>query len=482
MNKPASSSSFHHSLSVGLRFLLAVLFLFISLPAAASGASAGQIAGTDGQPLGPLAATVYVAADLDCAGNSPCYATIAQGLANVDLSGFVYIYSGDYAEDLVIDKEVFVVGQEDFSVQNYHQTAGHFYPPANFRLSGDFTVSSYGFHHNLGAVHFTGADQTIQTDSSFFDIFTELSVDGYVRMASQVYVVGNLHMDRGVWLMGAHLLVMDPAASFSGGDANSFIYPEYSSIQMDIITADPPAMTFPIGDTADGWDYSPVTLDMNNVSISGPVGWVLVRLRPVANPHNTASPRIKRYWIMEPSNLTSFTWDGVFTYLDSDILGSESELYAARYNSSSVPHWTVYGLADPDKNTLSFTNVSGFSEFSGTPAVPLEPTAVEMAEALAVSGPGTVVLNWQTETESHTSGFFVYRSASPDGLRLLMGDLIPAEGGLEGASYSYVDTSVLPGKTYYYWIYALSADGMQYYGPYLATVKPPLYLPLVLIK
>lgn len=66
----------------------------------------------------------------------------------------------------------------------------------------------------------------------------------------------------------------------------------------------------------------------------------------------------------------------------------------------------------------------------------------------------TVEVTWETATELQTAGFNLYRSTTPDGELTLVnqaGGLIPGQGeGLTGASYTYTDSEVIAGQTYYY--------------------------------
>ena len=85
---------------------------------------------------------VYVASDLNCDGNTPCFATIAGGMPFVKPGGNLHIYGLSYAEDLNITSDINVIGEEDFSVQGFNQSAGSFSAPGNLDVSGDFTVSA----------------------------------------------------------------------------------------------------------------------------------------------------------------------------------------------------------------------------------------------------------------------------------------------------------------------------------------------------
>jgi hypothetical protein len=72
-----------------------------------------------------------------------------------------------------------------------------------------------------------------------------------------------------------------------------------------------------------------------------------------------------------------------------------------------------------------------------------------------------VLLTWKTASELNTAGFNILRGDFSDRLDgRINSDLIPASlTPVEGGTYRYHDTSVIPGKTYYYTIEEVELDG-----------------------
>jgi hypothetical protein len=86
---------------------------------------------------------------------------------------------------------------------------------------------------------------------------------------------------------------------------------------------------------------------------------------------------------------------------------------------------------------------------------PLSPTTVTVSEFSASPAYQNILVNWQTVSEVDLLGFNLYRSSKPGGPReMLNSSLIPAEGlgNPPGYSYEFMDTTVLAGHTYYYWL------------------------------
>ncbi len=85
-----------------------------------------------------------------------------------------------------------------------------------------------------------------------------------------------------------------------------------------------------------------------------------------------------------------------------------------------------------------------------------------------------IVVNWSTATEFETAGFAVYRSESTGGpFTRVSGDLIPASPDpLEGGDYEFVDSEVVPGRTYFYELEEVEFSGAtNREGPITATAS-----------
>jgi len=99
--------------------------------------------------------------------------------------------------------------------------------------------------------------------------------------------------------------------------------------------------------------------------------------------------------------------------------------------------------------------------------------AVTLASFTATGGDGQVLLEWETASEINNIGFNLWRSTSETGNYGQINDwLIPSKalGSVVGAYYSYVDSDVINGTTYYYKLENVDAGGSsEFYGPITAT-------------
>jgi hypothetical protein len=83
------------------------------------------------------------------------------------------------------------------------------------------------------------------------------------------------------------------------------------------------------------------------------------------------------------------------------------------------------------------------------------------AEAVYLITHPAVVVEWSTASELDTVGFNLYRSEDPKGNFTIVNDkLIPSSSdALVGGNYSYRDTTVQAGHTYYYILEDVNANG-----------------------
>lgn len=95
----------------------------------------------------------------------------------------------------------------------------------------------------------------------------------------------------------------------------------------------------------------------------------------------------------------------------------------------------------------------------------------------AVAGPraAEITVRWTTETEVDAIAFRVVRSTQPLVQTATEVATLPALGsGTGGASYEYIDTGLVPGQRYYYWLYEFTSSGSFYLLTQAATAVAPV--------
>ena len=105
------------------------------------------------------------------------------------------------------------------------------------------------------------------------------------------------------------------------------------------------------------------------------------------------------------------------------------------------------------------------------------PTSTNIALFDARGEDDMISVTWATVSEEELAGFNLYRSLDPSelGQRLTDVPITPQNPGQPlGASYEWIDATVEPDTTYYYWLEVLDTDGsVAIHGPVSASLIPP---------
>jgi len=89
------------------------------------------------------------------------------------------------------------------------------------------------------------------------------------------------------------------------------------------------------------------------------------------------------------------------------------------------------------------------------------PNAVDVLAFYLQAQAKALQLNWDTASELEISGYNIYRSTAVDGeYTRINADLVGARGG---GSYTWLDTTVQPGVTYYYQLQIVQSNGDVYF-------------------
>ena len=104
-----------------------------------------------------------------------------------------------------------------------------------------------------------------------------------------------------------------------------------------------------------------------------------------------------------------------------------------------------------------------------------DPTGVIIASFSAHPQGRAILVNWATGNETEVIGFNLFRSGSLSGIRSKLNSTIiqaKALGTPTGASYEYLDSSVVKGATYYYWLELVNTSGPVFHNQPAITVGP----------
>ncbi|MBC8160226.1 MAG: hypothetical protein H7Z42_03320 [Roseiflexaceae bacterium] len=142
-----------------------------------------------------------------------------------------------------------------------------------------------------------------------------------------------------------------------------------------------------------------------------------------------------------------------------------------------------------------FGDKKGLDEWTYYPSnelfVPLQivgPLAIQLTSFTAQAGAQGTNLRWTTAAERDSAFFHILRSSDQNianASRLTTQEIVARGGPTAGAEYQWLDGSVQPGSTYYYWLQETETSGnVRTYGPAQAarpqaSLGSRVYVPLV---
>jgi hypothetical protein len=143
------------------------------------------------------------------------------------------------------------------------------------------------------------------------------------------------------------------------------------------------------------------------------------------------------------------------------------------YNDSNDPAGTPALPVQGQTDTSAANDLADIASYDfGFTSTPL---AVLLADFAAAAQADHILVTWETVSELDNAGFNLYRAPAPDGERTLVTSVpSAAPGAAQGASYSYQDTGVAAGQTYWYWLEDVSLGGTAtLHGPVSAAIQSP---------
>ena len=331
-------------------------------------------------------------------------------------------------------------------------TSGNIYSTSsssgNLVLNGQGNISTLRFHSTYNILK----NFTVAIGSS-----------NSITLASSVNVTGSggvFTLTSGKIVLGSNNLTV---STLSGGSSSSYVVTNGTGALIKSYSATG-STTFPIGDAS---YYTPVTIDVTKGTFSsGTISASVTNSKYSANASITNY--LKRYWTLTSSGITDFKYDATFTYDDSDINGTESNLYGGKYDGST---WTYLGAVSTSSNTFSASNLTSFSTFT---AGELSAMPVELTDFDSDIDGNKVKLYWETATEVNNYGFEVERAQYKSYTSTLSIPDLPKNwekiGFVEGhgnsnstKSYSFTDQPT-GGKDFLYRLKQIDFDGAFEYS------------------
>jgi hypothetical protein len=211
-----------------------------------------------------------------------------------------------------------------------------------------------------GTIVFSGtANQTISGQNIIQNL--ELANANGLTVSGNTRVNGVLTLTNGLVTLGAYNLLLGPSASVSGTPAaTKMVVPEGAGqLQKEFSAAG--SFTYPVGDATGTAEYSPVTLAFNSGTFAAN-NYAGVNLVD-AQYAGTATSFLSRYWNVSQTNISSFSCNATFKYIDpADVNGTESDIFSFRVNPAP---FTAYAASNTGTNEISVHGLSSFGTFTG---------------------------------------------------------------------------------------------------------------------
>lgn len=320
----------------------------------------------------------------------------------------------------------------------------------DFSVVGDFDITGT-FVGGTAVVTFSGSEaQVLDVSDTGSGAFGGLALDNAngLTLTGTASVTETLTLENGRFLLGSNTLTLGPNASVqdgSGGSAFSatnMLVAECSGTLRKQFAA-PGSFTYPIGSATGTAVYTPATVTFSSGSFAT-AAHAETCVSPTKHPDNASNTDyLSRYWTITQSGISGFSAGVSFTYADSDINGTEANLYGGRWDGAN---WAMLDQADTASNTFGGTRLESFSDFTATDAASLPVTLGYFAAERR--GP-RVAFTWQTTAETANLGFNLY-AATPQGLERLNQSLIPSTAASSPGAADYSFTAVAPpGATFY---------------------------------
>ncbi len=293
-------------------------------------------------------------------------------------------------------------------------------------------------------------------------------------LGNSITVTNELKLTSGHLKLGDKNLTLGPSATIGGtpGASNMIVASGTGELRKRFASGtyttsnSPAAFTFPVGTTADGNEYTPVTLDFNSGSFDAQayVGIRVVDQRSTFMNSAITTNYLNRNWIIEPSGITSPNYNIDLHYVQADWIGTsagEDAMIPIKYSThTGTGMWyqpelggfsnateVGSGQAISAANILNWESVTSFSQFGGAEGNN-QPLPVELVSFTGVCEKGIISLSWQTASEFNSSHFDVEKSRDGENWQLL--STIPSAGtSNELITYQSTDQNGTEGNNYF---------------------------------
>jgi hypothetical protein len=331
-------------------------------------------------------------------------------------------------------------------------------------LQGDWInngAATINFTPNSRIVTFNGsALQTFTGSNTTINPFANLSVNnpaGLTLTSLDVEIQNSLNLINGLIDLNNNQLTLGTTGNngnLTGGSATSYLISGSSTAKfVRYTTTNATTYAFPVGDAS---NYTPISVQFFSSPMAANTQ-LSVNIIDAAHPNlGTSTNYLSRYWTVEPNNLPNAITDyGVtYTYANSDIVGNEADLKPFKHSAvgwiaaigSGASFEMGAGSVNPGTNTVTWTGLNNFSDFTGNGnGNPLPISLIDFNAQLLLD---QVELTWSTLTETNNDFFTIERSKNGIDFKELA-HLPGAGNSNQLLNYKLIDEQPFEGVSYY---------------------------------
>ena len=354
---------------------------------------------------------------------------------------------------------------------------------SDLSVGKDLTIAEYNgldvSNINSSVVFFNNTNSNISHVGSDEAIFKNVTVNksaGELILQNELNISASLNLLTGIVELNGNNLVLGTTSSnatVSGGNTSSFIRafengPLTGKLIHHINSAGGTTYFFPVGQTS----YNPVNFTLKYGILSNSTVEVWTKNTKVSSMNDNVQCYIDRSWFVEPSGISDPTYDISYQYADGEFQGDFFvELLPVKL---SVGNWYAptnsvmqgdinegEGFHDMETNTLTWTNLTSFSEFGG--AGGSTPLPVELTSFTANCDTDNIYLEWTTSSEYNSAFFDVQYSKTGEEWNPI-GSIGAAGNSNTEQHYSFIDRSDV--QEGYYSLLQVDVNGKEkLYGP-----------------
>ncbi len=315
---------------------------------------------------------------------------------------------------------------------------------ANWINNGTLTPST-------GTINFNGGSaQTISgaSTTSFYNLIIA-NTSGGVSLAVNSTVTNTLTLTSGKLTVQGYTLAIGTNSangSISGGTSTAYIVAYDNSGTIGYVKRfvnSNAVYSYPIGDAS---NYVPLTFTLTSATLSNAYLTIFNKATKVTglNPSITTN-YIARHWNVTESGFTNPTYSISYTYVDGDIVGSETGMLPVKKSVSTwyKPTGSLFsgtaqgtGSFTAASNLLSWTGLTTFSLFGGVAAAAVV-LPIELVSFTGKKDRKNNELKWTTATELNNDFFTIEKTL--DGTNF---EIVGIENGA-GHSNQYSDYSLI---------------------------------------